>query len=527
MKFKSFTHTLKKLMLGACVALTAGLIVSCTDDDKENSQKPFDPNQPVQITRFTPETGGYQQQILVYGNNFGTEKENVALTIGGKPAVIVSVMSDKMYAYIPAGAMEGTIEVTVTDPETGISKTATCDKKLNYEAKTVVGTLCGYKNQDDTQGEEFGPFATTVGFRYEGCMTFDPRNPNLIYVVYDAGHYIVQLDLENKTHTRLMSSSKFQDKRLRNAAFTLDGEYMLVSTDTDNNNLHSNSLWIVKRSGDGTFNDKCSTQLLASYRQCNGVAVHPVNGEVYFNSYYNGQLFRLDLDDYFAAIDPAKDDDVADWTGYIEDGAFEELFQIMDPSYEFNITIHPSGDYAYLVLINRHYILRTDYDWNKKRFTTPYLVAGYNGSAAWEDAVGGDARMSRPYQGIFVKNQNYVDQGYEDEYDFYFTDCTNFCVRYITPDGLVRTYAGHSPSTDGNIWGTEDGDLRTQARFRDVTGLAYDEKRDVFYVLDHNNRRIRTIGKESEDNLDVVVPPADEEEGGEGNDPGTEEDNQE
>ena len=61
---------------------------------------------------------------------------------------------------------------------------------------------------------------------------------------------------------------------------------------------------------------------------------------------------------------------------------------------------------------------------------------------------------------------------------------------------------------------TEDGDLRQQARFRDVTGIAYDEKRDRFYVLDHNNRRVRTIGMESE-NMITVAPDPDEEEGGE------------
>lgn len=92
----------------------------------------------------------------------------------------------------------------------------------------------------------------------------------------------------------------------------------------------------------------------------------------------------------------------------------------MDPSYEFQITIHPTGDYAYLTVINRHYILRTDYDWNKKEFTTPYIVAGSNGQTGWEDAVGGNARVDRPYQGVFVKNPKYVEEGRSDEYDYYF-----------------------------------------------------------------------------------------------------------
>ena len=106
---------------------------------------------------------------------------------------------------------------------------------------------------------------------------------------------------------------------------------------------------------------------------------------------------------------------------------------------------------------------------------------------------------------VFVKNPEYVAEGREDVYDYYFCDCLNFCVRYITPDGLVRTYAGRAPSTNGNIWGTEDGDLRQTARFRDVTGLAYDENKQMFYVLDHNNRSVRTIGKETDDTQTVAT----------------------
>jgi hypothetical protein len=129
-------------------------------------------------------------------------------------------------------------------------------------------------------------------------------------------------------------------------------------------------------------------------------------------------------------------------------------------------------------------------------------VAGAESTSGWVDAVSTAARVKRPYNGVFVKNPDYVKQGRDDVYDFYFTDCENFCVRYLTPDGVVRTYAGRGKSTNGNIWGTEDGDLRETARFRDVSGIAYDEAEDAFYVLDQYNARIRRIGMETDDNND-------------------------
>ena len=113
--------------------------------------------------------------------------------------------------------------------------------------------------------------------------------------------------------------------------------------------------------------------------------------------------------------------------------------------------------------------------------------------------MGASARLNRPYQGVFVKNPEYAGQ--EDEYDFYFCDNQNHCIRCLTPDGRVTTYAGRGSASavaDNNVWGTEDGDLREVARFRDPTGLAYDEETNTFYILDTVGRKIRTISMEGE-----------------------------
>ena len=513
--FKSIIIKTLKRGIGILGALGIILAVnSCSDDDKLDSGAAYNPNQAVKISRFLPEEAGYQDQIIIYGSNFGNKKENVSLKIGGKDAVVVNVMNDKLYAFVPSGAFSGEIELTVTDDNGEHGRTIVSDKKITYVRKKVVGTLVGYQNEQDDQGEIWGSFDIAAGFNAEGCLKFDPLNPNLLYIAYDRGDgFIAQLDLANRTATKILDANRFQNQRLRNIDFTLDGKYMLVSTDRADNGNHSTSVWVIERGGNGTFLNR-TPQVLYAYKQCNGVAVHPVNGEIYFNSYENGSLFRGEFEDYLEAManpipdlnNPGK---TFTWTGYIDDThytTFRELYRIQDPSYEFQITIHPSGDYAYITIVNRNVIMRTDYDWNKKEFTTPYVIAGLNSNlddGGWEDAVGTNARIHRPYQGVFVYNAEYEKQGKEDLYDFYFCDCLNFCVRYITPDGLVRTYAGRAPSTNGNIWGTEDGDIRQQARFRDVTGLAYDQASDIFYVLDHNNRRVRTISLESEENIDL------------------------
>lgn len=129
--------------LGACLYgillafLTCGM-VACGEDDvtvgaASGGSTPFDPSKDVVVSSFTPEGGGYQDQIIVYGSNFGSDTSRVALTIGGKKAVLVSVKSDKMYGYVPSGAFSGEIEVSVTD-DNGNVHTGVAEKKFILHA---------------------------------------------------------------------------------------------------------------------------------------------------------------------------------------------------------------------------------------------------------------------------------------------------------------------------------------------------------------------------------------------------------
>ena len=112
-------------------------------------------------------------------------------------------------------------------------------------------------------------------------------------------------------------------------------------------------------------------------------------------------------------------------------------------------------------------------------------------TSGYADGVGDKALLSRPAQGAFVKNPDYM--GEEDEYDFYFCDQDNHAIRILTPQGRVSTFAGRG---NNGTSGYADGELRTEARFDSPIALAYDEKRQCFYVGDNNNKVIRKIARE-------------------------------
>jgi IPT/TIG domain. len=480
------------------------LCISCKDDnsDTDPHSKPFDPSMPVVVSDFTPKEGGAYQKMVIYGDNFGNDSSLVKVTIGGRQATIISVKGNSIYCFVPTGAFSG--EITVAVGEGDNVKTVTAQTIFDYQKKMVVGSLVGYRNEYDNQGWKDGPFETAAGFRNDGCMVFDPLNPHHLYVVYD-GADIQLLDLEKREVSTPIHRSSFGDWRLRSIDFTNDGEYMVVSVDFDGwGTGTSPSVYLLKRNADGTFTDQGGPQVVAGYKQCNGAALHPVNNnELYFNSYERGQVFRMDISKYFETINSG-----GNWDPYYKQigGNYTELFTIQDTGWEFKIHMHPTGNYAYIVVINQHYILRTDYNWAEKRFAPAYVVAGQVRSPAWVDGTGTSARLNRPYQGVFVKNPDYVADGRSDEYDFYFSDNQNHAVRKLTPEGIVSTYAGRGrtgAASDNNVWGTEDGDLREVARFRDPTGIAYDEASNTFYILDTVGRKIRTISMEEETTIDL------------------------
>ena len=505
------------LLVFMVVALSA-----CSDSSSDSKDTPYDPSKPISISHIFPEECSALDQLLIYGENFGTDKSAVQVTIGGKQAIVVSVANDKIYCFVPSGAFSGEIKVAISD-EFGNMQQAMSPTNITYLRKKVVSTLCGKTNETGDQGTQYGPFATCTGFTELGSMIYDPKDPDILYICYDESDRGIEvLDFKNHEYYQLMSTNPFTTRRLRGIDFAMDGKYMLVAVDNGYDERDPQpSVYILPRNNSGTFKN-VTPQRLTLFGQCNTVAVHP-NGEIYFNSYNQGQVFRFELENYLNWRDWTPDPDDPDydpknpealrpvWNGKImsptaEDKTtgFEEVFQIKDSGNEFRICIHPSGKYAYLVVVNKHYILRTDYDEKTKRFTVPYTVAGAEQTPGWVDAVGTSARINRPYNGVFVKNPEYVAQGRDDVYDFYFTDCLNFCVRYLTPDGVVRTFAGRGKATNGNIWGTEDGDLREVARFRDVSGIAYSETEDAFYVLDQYNARIRRIGTEVEQDYEIA-----------------------
>lgn len=473
----------KRRFHGLCLLLAFASIgfYSCQDNDNDEVKySAFDPSQPVLVTDFIPKSGGAGQRLVIYGKNFGTDPDIVKVFVGGKEATVIGVNGESIYCLVPMKAIAGDIEVRIGGDDRLIVGRA--DSNFDYQRKMVVSTLIGYKNDRGDEPWKDGKFFSenqnemASGFWNESFLKFDPLNPKHLWMTFDGNNGLYLINFADSTVTKKRSDFD----RPRSLDFTLDGNYMIVAEDRGGEN--DRAAYMLSRAQN--WQDRT---ILTTYKQCNGASVHPVNGELYFNSYEKGQFFRFDLNKYFTPPVPGLG---------VKD--FETLFVVHDPQWEYKIFMHPSGNYAYVVVINQHYILRVDYNWEKKRFNQPYLVCGKLKTAGYQDGVGSGVRLNTPYQGVFVKNADYA--GKPDEYDFYFTERHNHDIRKLTPQGSVTTFAGRgSSSINPDPWGYVNGDLRQEARFDQPTGIAYNAEEGAFYIGDRSNHRIRKIALEEAD----------------------------
>jgi len=441
-----------------------GLIVLCLTQCKQDDVKHegiYDPAKPVSITDFYPKQGGVGNNIVLYGDNFGNEISKIKVVIGGKIARVIGLKNNSIYCVIPEEAFGEEIQVSILDASKNELARASAKEPFSYTRKWLVSTFLGkyYQVATDFQEKE-GPFNDCGAFKGVLWLSFDPKNHNHLYFSA-AGNSCRLIDFEKKYVSYFRTS--LDNVSIIN--WKIDGNQdMIVSHNHSSDTKYGN--YIFSRESD--FVQKQAIEVYA--RGVNGTMVHPQNGELYYSRYRAGDIRRYDF--------TTKEDKLVFTNPY----SGVAIYMVM----------HPSGDYAYLVEYEKHYIMRTDYDRVKKTFGTPYTICGAAGTSGYADGIGTSARLNNPVQGVFVKNPDYATAG-ADQYDFYFCDRANHAIRALTPGGRVSTYAGRG---NNGTSGYADGDLRTEARFNSPQAIAYDEEKNCFYIGESGNYLIRKIAKE-------------------------------
>ena len=394
-----------------------------------------------------------------------------------------------------------------------------------YKKVLRVGTLLGTVNDKNELMVKDGPFEDCGNFDWPQMFAVDPLNENHLYVSKDGGD-VRLIDFENEYVYTIIKGNTTPGNRIRSVSFCptnilkrrqdgsikelypdfdlepypADGDVgaydLILSHDTWTQSNPTVTLYRRNRGGAYSATDEFGEAgytvgkeafansdkfTVATGITCNGAYVHPYSGSLFYNSYSTAEMFKMDA----LRIFDGKEDRVG-----------ESQYKFGESGWEFNNVCHPDGLYMVMCMINRGWIGKSVYNRATDTFAAGmgYVgsdsVMGLGGGRGYLDDIGLSAKCDAPRQAIFVFNQEYADKGMEDKYDMYFTDSNNHCIRKVTPQGIVSTFAGRG---NNGTWGYADGLAREEAQFNTPQAIAYNAARDEFYIGDGGNKRIRVI----------------------------------
>lgn len=437
------TKTAKALRLCLPVAFLFILAYACKKDGATDERPLYDPSKPVTVTSITPDSGGVSTQMIIYGSNFGTDTSLIKVYVNGHLAPIIGTNGNAIYVLIPSKAGTGDVKVVIGSGSSTQEKIA--PEPFRYIFSPHVSTLAGFTDDDGRTAIVDGPI-DKAQFEEPYWLCFDENKNIYVLEEYRGLRFINAAKTEVSTKFRTGNGLG----RPRTLAFNPSFDTLYITNDQWD--------WTGLSSAVATKADNFTRWTSLIYSQTtNGGDAQPQTGDYFFNAYSTGAIFKWDR---IAKVS-------------------RELFRIGDVSWEFNIQFAPSGDFAYICVVNQHYILKANYNRQTRQLETPVHFVGGRRSAGYKDGVGIDARFDQPHQGAFDEDDN-----------FYVCDIFNHCIRKITPEGVVSTFAGRPRQ-----YGYADGPLR-DAQFDRPMGIIYDRDEGTFYVADQKNRRIRIISTE-------------------------------
>ncbi|WP_029905305.1 IPT/TIG domain-containing protein [Prevotella sp. 10(H)] len=428
------------LLLGL---MTFIVYFSCSDSNSSKMSE-YDPNKPVELTRFFPDSGGISTKVIIEGANFGFDTARIQVYFNEKKAAVVNAQGDKMYVLTPRLPGD-TCEITV---KIGDQNVAFPDS-FRYKTQLMVSTIAGARDA----GTKFtgGSLATATFGNIYGLAVDDEGNIFLSMKGDPDG--VARVNVEENTVDWVAGSIPGGD-HLQSPM--VDPNTQIVYFPSDRSDffyeLNPVNLWIprIRQIGHPSPEDIQSGKkkdFEINYKH--SFAYCPYDGYAYTRS-TNGKFIKFNLTTREGEL--VKEDLVKEGEAYL---AFDPLEPHM----------------MYITYDKRHCI----YTFNLKTMEQN-VYAGIPGNPGWRDGKLADAEFNTPRQICF--DQSGI---------LYIADRTNHCIRQINRDGIVSSIAG-TPTKWGQFDGPPD-----EAGFDNPRAIAVDKDGNIFIGEDENNRMLRKL----------------------------------
>jgi hypothetical protein len=436
---------MKKIMF----FLIFSIIFACKNDDSGTviPEKPYDPEKPVVLTDFMPETGGLAEQVIIYGSNFGTDASKLRVYFNNKKAKVVRTIGDLAYILVPKLPGDTcTVSVVLENDSLEYQKpfyyqttvqVSTISGTPHEEAQTLDGTLVEarfskpfYLAVDKEKNIFVGEWqcrgrlineeknlvttllnSTSSGEMVSGCT--DYKNETFYFPMNDAPYYF-EFDPEKQWLARRINPVKNPGDE-----FDLTGKYSMITNELDS------MLYTITTKGELV---KINPKTHVAYLIMNNILKDRIQTKLQvYLCFHPVEKHML----YFVNPSSMKP----------QDGPIVGTDRI----YRINMNTLEIEDYA---------------------------GSGVKGHLDGRKEL---AEFNNPCQICFDEDGN-----------MYVGDTDNFCVRKISPDGYVSTIAG-IPGVNGYL----DGDPEV-ALFDRFWGMKIDTD-GTLYIADYYNQCVRKL----------------------------------
>jgi len=415
-----------------------GLCWSCNDNDGTGIIS-YDPDQPVVLNSFYPDSGKYQEQVVLTGENFGADPKAISVYFNTAKAAVIGADGDQIYVQAPRLPGDTcTISVAIGSDSVAYEHT------FLYHQSVTVTTIAGNGNNMDYQD---GDLSNSILQAKYLCV--DKEN-NIFTMTWnnDRSHYAIsRIDEEDNELVTI------QNDICANVPCA-DPETGMITIPTETTagsfyTLDPDELWAPRTRQMVWIN--ISDMPANGYKHC--MVVNPEDGSVYTN-YYTGQIVKMNPKTYEAeVIYQAEQGD-----------SYGLTFNPLHPNILYISFWSNAG-------VNANSICTIDVTDPENTFRK---ICG-SSAGGHRDGPLNVALFREPAQ-IFC----------DDDGNIYVADSGNDCIRRITPDDMVETILG-MPGTAGWKDGTKE-----EALFDDPRGIGISSDGSI-YVADFGNSRVRKL----------------------------------
>lgn len=147
---------MKKTFLFIGCLFVVFLLYSCSDD-KKTSGTAHDPNKPITVASFLPESGRIAEKVLISGENFGNDPTQVNVYFedsdgSRNKATIINLNDTKIYCLAPRQS-NGDSDIIVEIGTQSASATGKFNYSISENISTVTGSPDNYNTVDGTLAE--------------------------------------------------------------------------------------------------------------------------------------------------------------------------------------------------------------------------------------------------------------------------------------------------------------------------------------------------------------------------------------